>query len=539
MTGAPDEASSNEDKEAAFLIVGKTVDRRLNPIPFVPLVVASKDADRKEVVSDGLGAFSLRLDNMAREERADVAISGGSPDVVVMPLEIPIVCSASATIDVIVLCSRESVVARGRLLFASGDPVSGGYVRADLGSECRADEQGFFVLSTGAWGGSMNLSFGSSESGHFSNGSARLSLTKAQIEAGVVEGLDLKIPVADCDGFVQVADEDGHAIEGAEVVLATTRPGQRAFTNAQGVASVLFEKGYTTGIWIKKNGYAQAMAGLHRLDCGGTLNVKLTRESTCRGRVVDSLGAGVPGASVEVGPGDFRLPSEGQWTIAGPDGRFSFKAATKDAMVQLVAKTKDGRIGKAYFYWTRSNGDEVLIQLEKRCMIAGLVLDQDENPVPDASISSWREDVVDDAFPSAVTDHLGAFRLPVEPTGTYVVRASTGNAHGGGSAACGQQLVIRLELPCSVSGRIRSKTVGAVEQFRVRVLAERPGGGGLQAITAWSTFVKSETFAVDVDELKEGDPCTVEVGSVVLGNETLMVPATASRSTSFNLEINL
>ncbi len=539
MIDAPDEASSKGDREAAFLIVGKTVDRMSNPVPFVPLVVESDGADGKNVVSDGLGEFSLRLDNLASGERVEMTFSGGSSDVVVMPLEIPIVCSGTATIDLMVLCSRESVVVRGRLLFASGDPVSGGFVRAHLGPECHADDQGIFELSTASWRDSINLSFGTNKSGLFSLGSARLSPTKEQIEAGLIEGLELRIPVADCDGIALVTDEDGHALEAAEVLLDGARPGQRAFSNVDGVATIWFEEGIKRGVWVRKKGYAPQFAGIHRLDCGGTLNVKLAQERTCRGRVIDSLGAGISGATVEVGPDDFREPSDGQWTIAGPDGSFSFKVAANDARHSLVAKTKDGRVGKASFHWARSNGGEVLIQADQRCVIAGLVVDQDENPVPDASVSSRREDVVDETLPAGVTDHLGAFRLPVEETGTYIVHASKGYAQGGGSAKCGEQLVIRLDLPCYVSGRVRSKTGGAVEQFRVRVLAEKSAGGGLQAITPWSTFVKSETFAVDVDQLKEGDHCTVEVGSVALGSETLKVPAQASRRMSFELEINL
>ena len=155
-------------------------------------------------------------------------------------------------------------------------------------------------------------------------------------------------------------------------------------------------------------------------------------------------------------------------------------------------------------------------------------------------ISSVRDDVVDVVYPQDTTDHLGAFRLGVEETGTYTVRAAKrGYSRGVGSAKCGDQLVLRLERPCYVSGRVRPKAGGTSAPFRVRVLAVLPGGGEPQPITSWSTFVDSETFVLEVDSLKEGDPCTVEIGSSGPGKDTLRVSATASRTTRFELDVTL
>jgi hypothetical protein len=471
-----------------------------------------------------------------------IRFDGGDSSVVVIPQDFSIVCSATATIDgMLVYCSREKVVIRGRLLFANGDPVPGGCIRPNnIGPGCLSDQQGFFELTCGAWGGAIGLAFGTSERGLFSVGWANLSPTMSQIEAGSIEGLELRIPVTDCDGIVLVTDEAGRPIEGAEVMPNPERAGQETFTDPEGTARIRFAKGNTDGVWVRKQGFAARLVGFRKLDCGGTLTLKLASEAICRGRVVDSLGEGMSGATVEVGNPDFPGFHSDQWTIAGQDGRFSFKVAANDAYYTLRAKTKSGLVGTSVFQWTRSKGEDLLIKAEERCVIAGLVLDEDGNPVPDVNISSGRDDVVDAASPQDTTDHLGSFRLRVQETGTYTVRAAKrGYSQGVGSAKCGDQLVLRLERPCSVSGRVRFKPGEPSAPFRLRVLAELPGGRAPQPITSWSTFVDSETFALEVASLKEGDACTVEIQSLAPGKDTLQVPATASRSTSFELDISL
>ena len=540
VTDATEGGPSRASSEAGFLVLGRTVDRMLNPIPFVSLVVKTNYADAKSAISDSQGIFSLPLDNLSIDERVNIQIAGGSSDVAVIPMDVSIVCSATAMIELLVYCSLENVVIKGQLLFASGDPVAGGHIRAGLGPVRVADQQGMFEISAGAWGGSISLSFGIGQSGMFSNDSARIQLTKDQIESGVLEGLELRIPNVDCDGIVLVTDSDGRGIEGAEVVSTSGRTGQRTLTNAEGIAEIWFSKKNATGLWVRKKNFAERSASLLGVDCGGTLALVLPPEYACRGRVVDNLGKGIPGATIEIGPAHWGGFAGGQWTIAGQDGRFSFRVAGNVTDYTLVAKTKDGLVGRAYFRWASSQGRQTLIEVEQRCMVTGLVVDEDGNPVPDASVSSWRNEVVDNAFPSAATDHLGTFRLPVEETGTYTVSASkAGYSRGVGSAECGDQIVIRLDRPCYVSGRVLTKAGEPLSQFSVRVLGERPGGGTIGPLTTWTTIVHSETFVVDADALRVGDQCFVEIRSVVPGEDTLRVAATASREANFELDITL
>jgi RNA polymerase sigma factor (sigma-70 family) len=64
VSTVPAPGAFKEADESAFLIVGRTVDPRLDPIPFVPFVVACNDREEKGQ-SDGSGTFSVRLGGMA------------------------------------------------------------------------------------------------------------------------------------------------------------------------------------------------------------------------------------------------------------------------------------------------------------------------------------------------------------------------------------------------------------------------------------------------------------------------------------------
>lgn len=245
-----------------------------------------------------------------------------------------------------------------------------------------------------------------------------------------VEGVEVLVgPAADVRGRVVASDDPTQGVGGAEVALrGPTGPGARALADDEGhfVIHGVVPGGYelvaSAEGWLP----AQATHVAVPLAADDELVVALARGLAIRGRVEPPTSAEIAieiaPESIEFGSGTMGMnmtAMTARATSEPDEGRFEL-APVVPGTYTLVARAADGRAGTLAVAVGPSGADEVVIRLEPRARIAGVLRDVQGKPVAGATVVA-RKTRGDRAKVQVIVDgrELTASTAPTSDEGRY------------------------------------------------------------------------------------------------------------------------
>lgn len=306
------------------------------------------------------------------------------------------------------------------MMVAEGERVS----VAERGGKVRADEQGRFVIR-GLPPGVVSLS---------ARASGLASYAPTQVPVAIaerVEGVEVALAeAADVRGRVVSAGQDSKGLAGVEIrAMSPVGPAITATSDEHGE---FWLRGLLPGRvqliadaegWTLDEPPVVEIAGEDVED----LTLELSRAQAIRGRVEP---AGAAEVAIELRPENLKIGGPGQTMMLATGGTATSSDAETGAFelspvhpgtYTLEARTADGRGGSVEVEVGASGADEVVIELEQRAVLAGLVRDAEGRPVADATVRVRKAQTDSNSSLSVVVNgrELTAIASPTSEDGRY------------------------------------------------------------------------------------------------------------------------
>jgi len=283
----------------------------------------------------------------------------------------------------------------------------------------------------------------------------------------------------------RVVDGSGQPIEGASVSVSLLSADRRSaaalptreVTDGEGAFTVEgLGAGQAVELTIQKDGYLPAVVPSVRVPAEEELRVQMKAAASLAGRVVNELGAPVPGATVKAtpaassGPLTRRLLSRGgldDATTTGPDGKFRLDTMEPGA-VELTVES-DCCL-PAFRRLQLSAGEDVEsldIRLETGTVLQGRVIDSTGSPVTDATVSARGKRTRSQADGTFRIDGLPAEKLVVTAGHSELGRVRTAFVR-----FPEQDVTLAFAPPARLTGRVVDTEGIPIAQARVDIQGE-------------------------------------------------------------------
>lgn len=566
---------SHGAEETVFLlspqatISGRVVDEAGAPVAGASLVASSQGAWRPGRLPAGDRARSgddgrFRLVRLEPERMHHLVVEHPRFAATEMEVTAPVAGAARPGVEVVLVRGN---AANGLVFAADGRPLAGAEVRLS-----RVRQGGFrFVPRMGRPGDEPDEPHTATDAeGRFrlanvlpgpydlhvaAAGHAPLRVPGVEVPEAPTDG-DLGSvylePGADVAG--RVVDAAGEPLAGVEVHvyardLLTGMTGasadERVATGADGRFTLPdLTPGAVVDLMFQAAGFAQETVMGVTAPTERPLLVELAASAVVAGRVVDALGAGIAGATVqaetdEAGlPGRRRYDSRPAYAQSGEDGGFVVEGVPPGA-VRLAANAGGFRPGRstALELAPGERREGLRIELERGGSLAGRVTGPDGQPLAEAMVNAASNLVWHDL--GERTDGDGNYRIDGLPEGVLQVRAMHPDflpavrevTVGSGDL----RLDLRLEAGHRVSGRVIDEAGAPLAGAWVRI-GGSPMGGMIRPVSSradgsfeidgvapgtWRVGASKEGYVV------AGEEPEVEVGGPVSGVEVRMAPGAA------------
>ncbi|MGV3619259.1 MAG: carboxypeptidase regulatory-like domain-containing protein [Archangium sp.] len=410
--------------------------------------------------------------------------------------------------DDVVITLEDGVPLDGVVVDERGAPVSAAKVQAETGSDWQRAETGddgrfhFDVVKTGelsVW--VTKEGFLQLESEKVTGGATpvRLTLTRAAMVSGSVVTADGK-PVTNFTVNASLADA-GDDVEARMTAGASDRA-----KSTDGGFSLALRAGQTYELDVEPEAYGSTTVVVEAPREGLVIVVK--EGAVVRGQVFGPDSKPASGASVRAMSKDdmkhVEADDEGRFTLAGL-GAGEWKLAARNL------DPKNMWMANATVTLASSGTTEVTLRAASGASISGVVIDDKGTPAANVGLSAMtkRAETEAPAFETTTSAADGSFSFKTMPAGPVTIRAQRAGGPPLDIVAPDTNVIVKLAVATTVSGRVVDDKGKPVTEFRVlhRPVDDKEGKFSMPArVGKMQVAVDAQGFAQQMMEVdvKEG-----------------------------------